>query len=68
MPTDSPWPLRFDLMSAKVLVWVGSVGRDADLTRDAHLFFFDRYQRLAEFHRQHGDAAACERLAPVGWL
>lgn len=49
-------------MSAKVLVGVASVGRDADLTREAHLVFFDRYQRLAEFHRQHGHKAAWERV------
>jgi hypothetical protein len=62
MAADSPWPLRLDLISAKALVWVASVGRDADLTRDAHIFFFDRYQRLAQFHKRHGRRAAFERL------
>jgi hypothetical protein len=62
MAADSPWPLRLDLISAKALVWVASVGRDAELTRDAHVFFFDRYQRLAQFHKRHGHDAAFERL------
>lgn len=60
--TDSPWHLRLDLISGKALVWVASVGRDAELTRDAHIFFFDRYQRLADFHRRRGHHAASARL------
>jgi len=59
---DSAWPLRFDLMSGKVLVWVARVGRAAELTREAHIFFFDRYVRLAEYHRRHGHRAAAQRL------
>ena len=50
--------LRF----AKALVWVASVGRDAELTRDAHIFFFDRYQQLAQLHKQRGHEAASARL------
>ena len=41
---DSISRLRLDLMTAKVLVWMASVGRDADLTAEAHVYFFDRYQ------------------------
>ena len=26
-------------------MWIASVGRDSDLTPDAHRFFFDRYER-----------------------
>jgi hypothetical protein len=62
MAVDSPWSLRLDLVSAKALVWIARVGRDADLTRDAHVFFFDRYQRLAQLHKQRGHRAAYERL------
>ena len=54
--------LRLDLMTAKVLVWVASVGRDADLTSDAHIYFFDRYQRLAAYHRRLGHEARARRL------
>ena len=54
--------LRLDLMTAKALVWVVSVGRDAQLTTEAHLYFFDRYQRLAAYHRQRGHKARAQRL------
>src|SRR5712691_13560264 len=59
---DSISGLRLDLMTARVLVWVASVGRDADLTSEAHIYFFDRYQRLAEYHRRRGHAARARRL------
>src|SRR6266850_1094732 len=50
--------LRLDLMTAKVLVWIASVGRDVDLTREAHIYFFNRYQRLADYHRRRGNGYA----------
>src|SRR5438128_1637139 len=59
---DSISGLRLDLVTAKVLVWVASVGRDVDLTSEAHIFFFDRYQRLAEYHRRRGHDARARRL------
>src|SRR5262249_15882083 len=46
-PVDSLLSLSLDVASAKVLVWIASVGRDAELTSDAHIYFFDRYSRLA---------------------
>src|SRR5438477_11151270 len=46
--------LRLDLATAKVLAWAASVGRDAELTGEAHIYFFDRYQRLADYHRRRG--------------
>ena len=62
MDSESRWSLRLDLLSGRVLVWVASVGRDADLTREAHLFFVDRYRRLARLHRRRGHEAAARRL------
>ena len=59
---DSWWRLTLDLGSAKLLVWVASVGRPAELTRDAHLYFADRYQRLGHVHRAHHRIARAERL------
>jgi hypothetical protein len=59
---DSALMLSLDLMSAKVLVWMASVGRDAVLTSDAHMYFFDRYHRLAEHHRRRGHFAKARRL------
>ena len=51
---DSFWPLVVDLASAKALVWVASIKGDAELTPDAHLYFSDRYRRLAGCYRAHG--------------
>jgi hypothetical protein len=51
---NSHWSLSVDLVSARALIWFASWGRDAELTRDAHLYLFDRYSRLAKYHRQHG--------------
>jgi hypothetical protein len=59
---DSFWFLSADLLSAKVLVWVASVGRDAELTPEAHLYFFDRYRRLAHYHQAHGRPGRARRL------
>ena len=64
-----------DVLSAKALVWIASVGRDAELTRDAHLYFADRYARLARIHRARGragranalDRKAREHLEQAGW-
>ena len=54
--------LRWDLVTARVLVWVASAGRDVDLASEAHIYFFDRYQRLAEYHRRRGHDARARRL------
>lgn len=54
--------VRLDLASAKVLVWIASVGRDAELTAEAHIYFFDRYQKLADYHRQRGHVARAHKL------
>jgi hypothetical protein len=62
LPADSMWSLTMDLMSAKVLVWVANVGRDAELTPEAHLYFFDRYRRLAQCHRTQGRPDKAKRF------
>lgn len=59
---ESSVRLSLDVWSAKLLVWTASFGRDVDLTPEAHLFFFDRYSRLAEHHRQQGHAAKARRF------
>ena len=58
---DSLWRLSLDLLSAHALVWVASIGREAELTREAHVYFFDRYRRLAECHRSRGRVAKARR-------
>lgn len=37
MPSLRRWLTVLDVLSAEALVWVARVGRDADLTRHAHL-------------------------------
>lgn len=56
------WSLSLDLLSAKALVWFASWGRDVELTPEAHLFFYDRYLRLANHHRQRGRLDKAERF------
>ena len=59
---DSRWSLSLDLLSAKVLVWVAKAGRDAELTPEAHLYFCDRYNRLAQLYRARGGSSKARRL------
>jgi len=56
------WSLSLDLISAKAMVWLATWGRDGELTTDAHRYFFDRYSRLADYHRQHGQVRKALRL------
>ena len=59
---DTLFSLSVDLLSARVLVWIASVGRDAELTPDAHKYFFDRYRRLAQYHRARGRVERAKRF------
>jgi hypothetical protein len=59
---DSLARLRIDVASARILVWVASVGREAELTEEAHLYFFDRYQRLGDCYRRRGNEARAREM------
>jgi hypothetical protein len=48
--------------ASKALVWIASVGKEAQLTPEAHLYFYDRYSRLAECHRRRGRWKQAERF------
>jgi hypothetical protein len=59
-----------DILSMKVFVWVlGTLFRWAVDTDggilDSHLFFYDRYFHLAEYHRLAGRIARADRLAAI---
>lgn len=54
--------LVVDLLSMKLFVWM--LGRNGELL-DSHLFFFDRYSDLADYHRTHGRTAKADRLAAI---
>ena len=59
---ESWWRLAVDVSSARALVWVVSLGREVELTKDAHLYFADRYLRLSDVHRAHHRFARADRL------
>jgi hypothetical protein len=61
-PVDSLFSLTVDLLSTRVLVWIASFGRDAELTPEAHIYFFDRYRRLAQYHRARGRVRRAKRF------
>ena len=61
--SNSLWSLRADVLSAKILVWVASVGREGELTPEAHAYFCDRYRRLADCYRRRARFEAAERAA-----
>src|SRR4029453_926976 len=54
--------LLLDILSMKLFVW--ALGRNGELL-DSHLFFFDRYSDLADYHRSKGRTAKAERLAAL---
>jgi hypothetical protein len=54
--------LVVDIWSMKLFVWM--LGRNSELL-DSHLFFFDRYSDLADYHRGQGRAITAERLAAI---
>ena len=59
---QSRWSLALDLLSARLLVWAAKWGRDGELTTEAHAYFYDRYSRLAAYHRAEGHHHRAERL------
>ena len=59
-----------DILSMKVFVWVlgqvftWAVDPNGGIL-DSHLFFYDRYSDLAEYHRSKGRTAKANRLAAI---
>ena len=62
--------LVVDIMSMKVFVWVlghvftWAVDPNGGVL-DSHLFFYDRYSDLAEYHRLKGRTAKADSLAAI---
>jgi hypothetical protein len=54
--------ILLDIVSMKMFVW--ALGRNGELL-DSHLFFFDRYSDLADYHRQQGRTAKADRIAAI---
>jgi hypothetical protein len=59
-----------DIASMKVFVWAlrdlftWAVDENGGVL-DSHLFFYDRYSDLAEYHRSRGRTARADRLAAI---
>jgi hypothetical protein len=59
-----------DIVSMKVFVWTlgklfsWAVDADGGIL-DSHLFFYDRYSDLAEYHRSRNRTAKADRLAAI---
>ena len=51
-----------DVLSMKAFVWM--FGQNGELL-DSHLFFFERYSDLADYHRQKGRIAKADKLAAI---
>lgn len=62
--------LLVDILSMKVFVWAlgelfaWAVGQNGGVL-DSHLFFYDRYSDLAEFHRSKRRTDKAERLTAI---
>src|SRR5262245_64708313 len=62
--------LLADIWSMKLFVWmlgrsgISILARKHELL-DSHLFFFDRYSALADYHREKGRTAKADRLAAI---
>jgi len=62
--------LVLDIASMDVFAWVlgtffaGAIGPHGGIL-DSHLFFYDRYSDLAEYHRRKGRTAKADRLAAI---
>ena len=54
--------LVVDLLSMKLFVWL--LGTNGELL-DSHLFFYDRYSLLADFHRTHGRDEKADRFTAI---
>lgn len=71
MPSTGPHVLIvLDIVAMKVFVWVlgqlltWAVDPNGGIL-DSHLFFYDRYSDLAEYHRLRGRTAKADRLAAI---
>lgn len=54
--------LRAEVLTAHLLVWMVTAGRDVELTPGAHLYFCGCYQRLADWHRKRGHERRAREL------
>ncbi|HKQ60480.1 MAG TPA: hypothetical protein VJS92_04295 [Candidatus Polarisedimenticolaceae bacterium] len=51
---NSAWRLRRDIVSIRALLWLTRSSGRGEPTPDVHLYFYDRYWRLAQHHARAG--------------
>ena len=61
-PETPPWRLRADILSTHALLWVAGAGRSGDPLPEVHLYLYDRYWRLSEYHASHGRQVKASKL------
>ena len=61
-PVVGHFRLLLDILSVKAFVWM--FGKNDELL-DSHLFFFDKYSDLADYHRSRGRIGKANRLAAI---
>jgi hypothetical protein len=59
---SGPWGLRTDLLTVHSLLWVAHVHSGGEPTPEVHLYLYDRYWRLAEYHKRRGHSKKASRL------
>jgi hypothetical protein len=52
---SSPWGLRTDLLTVRSLLWVARFYSGGEPTPEVHLYRYDRYWPLAEYHERRGN-------------
>src|SRR4051812_11111210 len=58
--------LRVNLVVAKILVWLATLRREGELAPEAHIYLFQLYSALADFHRSRGHNARALELSERG--
>ena len=67
---ETIWRLRQELLWAKALVWMAQQARGGQLLPEVHLYFADRYGRLARCYSRRGNqrrARVYDDLAAFHW-
>lgn len=59
------WRLRWQLASARVLLWFASAGRPVEPNAETHRYFADLYYCIAACYERAGKAKKAERLIAI---
>jgi hypothetical protein len=59
------WRLKWQLLSARVLLWTASAGRPVAPTPETHRYFADLYYCIAAHYERTGKQEAAERYLTI---